>query len=194
MRWVGIDTHKHYVHITELREDGSKESYQIKLDEEGITNLKDRLGPDAHVVIEATSNSFRLYDELVPRVGRIVVAHPSQTHGASKLHLKNDKVSSEILARLLSSNFVQEVWVPDKTLRGLRSLVEYRWALTNSRVATMGRIHSLLQNEIVHLPSTRLMNKKGRCFLEKMEWREPHIALAHDSMLRIYDATQRELD
>jgi len=194
MRWVGIDTHKYYVHVTELREDGSKESYQIKLDEEGITNLKDRLGPDAHIVVEATFNSFSLYDELVPRVGRIVVAHPSQTHGASKLHLKNDKVSSEILARLLASDFVQEVWVPDKTLRGLRSLVEYRWALTNSRVATMGRIHALLDKEIVHLPSTRLMNKKGRCFLENMEWREPHSALAHDSMLRIYDATQRELD
>ncbi|MGV8125413.1 MAG: hypothetical protein AB2L14_37190 [Candidatus Xenobiia bacterium LiM19] len=83
MRWVGIDTYKHYVHVAELREDGSKESYQIKLDEEGITNMKDRLGPDAQVVVEATFSSFRLYDELVPRVGRIVVAHPSQAHGAN---------------------------------------------------------------------------------------------------------------
>jgi len=194
MRWVGIDTHKHYVHVTELSEDGSKENYQIALDEEGINSLKTRMGSDAHIVLEATFNSFRLYDELAPYAGKITVAHPSQTRGATTLHLRNDKVSSEVLARLLASDFVREVWVPDQDLRGLRSLVEYRWALTTMRVAMMGRIHSLLHNEIIHLPVARLMSGKGRRFLEEIDWRDFHIALARDSMLRIYDAIQRELE
>lgn len=86
VKWVGIDTHKKYVHVTEIYESGKKESYRCNLDEAGISTLKSRIGFDAHVVLEATFNTFRLYDELVPHVKKIMVAHPSQTRGATSFH------------------------------------------------------------------------------------------------------------
>lgn len=189
-----MDIHKHYVYVTEINDKGEKNNYRVPLDAAGIQELGNRLGPDTMVVMEATSNSFRLCDELAPYTDNIKVAHPCQTRGATSLHLRTDKVASEILARLLATGFIKEVWMPDPTVRALRNLVEYRWTLTNMKIATQSRIHSLFQQELITPRTMGILCKKGRHFIEELPWKEEHHAILCASLLRTHDALCAEIE
>lgn len=197
MRFVGVDAHRDFVHVTEIGTDGKDLNYRIALDDAGLVEFKSRLGPDAQVVLEASTSTFRLVDELRPHAGRVVVAHPSQTRGASAFHAKTDRRDSAILARLLAAGFVREVWVPEPDLRGLRSLVEHRQAVGQLRQATRTRLKSLLNQEMIRPPVQRLTCARGRRFLEGLRFVAPGHCVYVESLLRLYDAVDaevRELD
>jgi transposase len=189
-----VDIHKHYVYVTEINDKGEKKNYRASLDAEGIDNLGSRLGPDTMVVMEATSNSFRLCDELAPYTNHIKVAHPCQTRGATSLHLRTDKVASEILARLLATGFIREVWVPDPALRALRNLVEYRSSLTHMKITTQSRIHALFQQEMLTPCTVGILCKKGRHFIEELQWKEEHHAILCASLLHTHDALRAQIE
>jgi len=42
------------------------------------------------VVIEATTNAWHIYDQLVPLVGRVVVAHPAKVKQIAAARVKTD--------------------------------------------------------------------------------------------------------
>jgi len=194
MRWVGIDAHRDFAHVTELTADGPGASYRVTLDPDGLADLKGRLGPDAHVVLEASTSTFRLVDELKPHAGRVVVAHPSQTRGAGALHAKTDRRDSEVLAHLLKTDFVREVWVPGPGLRTLRGLVEYRHSLAVMARAMRTRLKSFLNQQMIRPPVPRpLLTVCGRRFLEELELAFPDHRDYVDSLARVHDAVEAEV-
>ena len=192
MRWIGIDAHKHFAQVFELLEDGEKKEYRIALPRE-LDRLTQRLQPDDAVVLEASTNSFCLYDELVPHVDRVVVAHPNQTRGATAHSAMTDRKASEVLARLLHSGFIREVWVPSAEFRGLRSLVKHRFRLVQARTAAVVRIRSLLQQELLECPTKTLLSRESRTFLESAS-QDPRWQLVVDSLVRQHDFVQAEID
>lgn len=147
IRWIGFDAHKSYAYVVELR-GGDRLDYRIDLPS-GLKDFKDHLNSDVHLVMEASTNSFRLADELMPHVGRLVIAHPAQTRGAVAHAANNDRNAAEALARLLASGFVREVWLPPPSIRHLRSLVELRIELCHLRTAGVNRLRAILRQELV---------------------------------------------
>jgi len=154
-RFVGFDTHKSYGYVVELREGGARLDYRVSLPG-GLEAFKLRLGPDVHLVMEASTSTFRLADELRPCVGRLVVADAAQTRGAISKAATTDRNAAEALARLLASNFVRSVWVPPPNIRYLRNLVELRVRLARRRTAAVNRLRALLRQELVPSSSGRL--------------------------------------
>lgn len=146
-RYIGFDAHKSYAYVVELREERTL-GYRVALPG-GLENFKQRLDCDVQLVLEASTNSFRLADELAPHVGKLVVADPRQTRGAVSRAATTDQNSAEALARLLASDFVRAVWVPPQEIRSLRNLVELRLRLAKVRTASVNRIRALLRQELV---------------------------------------------
>lgn len=194
MRWIGIDAHRDFAHVTEIVPDGEGASYRVNLDADGLAVLKGRLGPDAQVVLEASTSTFRLVDQLKPHAGRVVVAHPSQTRGAGAFHAKTDRRDSEILARLLAAGFVREVWVPDARVRILRGQVEYRYALSKMARAMRTRVKSFLNEQMIRPPMPSvLLTARGRRFLEELELAVPGHREHVDSLVRLHDSVEAEI-
>lgn len=194
LRFIGVDAHRDFAHVSEIREGKVIASYRVLLDADGLCELKKKLGPDAHVVFEASTGSFRLYDELAPHAGRVVVAHPAQTRGAAALQAKTDRLDSEILARLLSVGFVREVWVPDPEVRAMRMLIEYRQTLTTLLTATQNRLKGLMRQEMLHPPPGSATRSEWRKFVEGCTFTSPICSLYSESLFRVMDLTVTEID
>jgi transposase len=145
-RFIGFDAHKSYAYVVELR-DGERQEYRVAIPG-GLADFKERLDPTAQLVLEASTNSFRLADELRPHVGKLVVADPAQTRGASSGAATTDRSSAEALARLLASDFVRPVWVPPQEIRSLRNLVELRVKLARFRVGSTNQLRALSRQEL----------------------------------------------
>lgn len=83
MRWIGVDSHKDFLYVTELADAGEQKDYSVHLNTESLDTWKQQLTPDTELVMEASFNTFRLHDELAPYAGKVVMAHPAQTRGAA---------------------------------------------------------------------------------------------------------------
>lgn len=191
MRWVGLDVHHLYVHVTELAEDGTVKHYREELSAEGRASLKRQLGPDAHVVMEASGQTFRLHDELMPHAKSVTVAHPAQTRGASALHVKTDARDAEILARLLASGFIRPVWVPRPEVRALRGLMEYRCSLSTLHTATVNRVYASLRGGLVEYPKG--LSSRRRDALDRVSWPEAHVELMVRSLGNVERCLKEQL-
>ena len=88
-RYIAIDLHKHYLMVGGI--DGSQRVVlpPRKLDlERWRAWAQANLTATDAVVIEATTNAWHIYDQLVPLVGRIVVAHPPKVKQIAAARVK----------------------------------------------------------------------------------------------------------
>jgi transposase len=184
MRCIGVDAHKNYAFVAELLEDDTMKEYRVELDEAGLKELQSRLGSDAYAVMEASTSTFRLYDQLAPFAAEVTVAHPSQTRGATAFHVKTDRGDAIGLARLRKAGFIRGVWVPGHEIRALRNLTELRHRMSQLRQAVAARIKSLLAQEMMRPPLATLTGPRGRAYLEEL-----HLGGALD----VYMKSQRAL-
>ena len=60
-------------------------------------------------MIEATTNEGYIYDQLVPLVARVVVAHPAKVKRIAAARVKTDKSDVLSLANLLRADLLPEV-------------------------------------------------------------------------------------
>jgi transposase len=165
----------------------------VRLDDAGLQEIKARMGQDCEVVLEASTHSARLYDELKGHARAVWVAHPAQTRGASSLHVKTDLRDAEVLARMLATGFIRPVWVPERDCRSLRNMVAYRQVLSRLHTETVNRLRSHLRSELLECPHPSLFSRLGRGWLESVVWPDPRLALLTSSLLRLRDALKLEL-
>ena len=91
-RFVGLDLHRHDVMV------GAVDAQQtIVLTPQRVTLRRfaqwaaRHLRPTDQVAIEATTNTWALYDLLEPHVAKVVVAHPQQVRWIASAKVKHDK-------------------------------------------------------------------------------------------------------
>jgi hypothetical protein len=126
-RFVGLDLHRHDVVV------GAVDAPQaLVLTPQRVTLRRfaqwapRHLRPTDQGTIEATTDTWALYDLLEPHVAKIGVAHPQQVCLIASAKVKHDKRDALILAQLLAANLLPEVWVPPPHVRQLRSLIVHR--------------------------------------------------------------------
>jgi transposase len=105
---------------------------------------------------------------------------PKKTHDIA-CKKKTDKVDAKILADLLRSNFLPEVYIPnDETLR-IRDLARHKCNITRQKTQIKCKVKSqLLMQGIPY--SKRIWNKPQLAKLKKLD--DPNLA----NWLRLYDA------
>lgn len=102
-RYIGLDVHKHY--LVALGVDADL-SVVLPMRREELSNLeswmKKNLTKQDEVVLEMTTNTWQLYDELSEHVGSVMVVHPPHVGLITRSQVMNDKIAASILARLLA--------------------------------------------------------------------------------------------
>jgi len=124
--------------------------------------------PDA-VVLEATTNTWDVYDTIAPLVRRVVVAHPAEVKQIANSRVKTDNQDVIRLVRLLIADIVPEVWVPPVEVRELRALISYRWRLVKMSTAIQNRMHSLLHRHNIQAPEGKIDTGENREWWEKLK-------------------------
>jgi transposase len=145
-RYIGLDVHKHYLIAI-----GVDDELNVVLPARRVefsyleTWMKRTLRRQDDVVLEMTTNTWQLYDELCQYAGSVLVVHPPHVALITRSQVMNDKIAASILARLLAKGLLVGVWVPPQDIRELRGLVTQRKKMTGLATQAKNRLHAVLQ-------------------------------------------------
>ena len=100
-RWIGLDVHKHYLIAIGVDQDknvvfGPQRVQYPQLD----AWIAKHLTPQDAVVLEMTTNTYQLYDDLLPHVGSVTVVHPPHVALIVRAQVKTDRKAALALAQL----------------------------------------------------------------------------------------------
>jgi transposase len=145
-RYIGLDVHKHYLIAV-----GVDEELNVVLPVRRVEFsyleawMQKTLTKQDEVVLEMTTNTWQLYDELCQHAGSVLVVHPPHVALITRSQVMNDKIAASILARLLAKGLLVGVWVPPQDIRELRGLVAQRKKMTGLVTQAKNRLHAVLQ-------------------------------------------------
>src|SRR5512146_571918 len=145
-RYIGLDVHKHYLMAVGV-DDGLNIVLPVRRVEVSYLEawMKKTFTKQDDVVLEMTTNTWQLYDELCQYAGSVLVVHPPHVALITRSQVINDKIAASILARLLAKGLLVGVWVPPQEIRELRGLVAQRKKMTGLATQAKNRLHAVLQ-------------------------------------------------
>jgi transposase len=145
-RYIGLDVHKHYLIAVGVDDDLNVVLPVRRVELSHLESwMKKTLTHQDNVVLEMTTNTWQLYDELCVYAGSVLVVHPPHVALISRSQVMNDKIAASILARLLAKGLLVGVWVPPQEIRELRGLVAQRKKMTGLATQAKNRLHAVLQ-------------------------------------------------
>jgi transposase len=145
-RYIGLDVHKHYLIALGVDEDLNVVLPVRRVELSYLESwMKKNLSKQDDVVLEMTSNTWQLYDELCAHAGSVLVVHPPHVALITRSQVMNDKIAASILARLLAKGLLVGVWVPPQEIREVRGLVAQRKKMTGLATQAKNRLHAVLQ-------------------------------------------------
>jgi len=162
-RYIGLDVHKHYLIAL-----GVDEELNIVLPARRVELsrleawMKKTLTRQDEVVLEMTTNTWQLYDELVVYAGSVLVVHPPHVALITRSQVMNDKIAASILARLLAKGLLVGIWVPPQEVREMRGLVAQRRKMTNLATQAKNRLHAVLQRHHLVPPAGNLFGASNQ--------------------------------
>jgi len=172
-RYIGLDVHKHYITVG-----GMNAQQEIVLRPRDVEMerfqrwAESNLRKTDEVVLEATTNTWDVYDTIVPLAKRVVVAHPAEVKQIANSRVKTDNQDVIRLVRLLIADIVPEVWVPPVAVRELRAMISYRWRLVKMSTAIQNRMHSLLHRHNIQAPQGKVDTGENREWWERLKLSE----------------------
>lgn len=168
-RYIGLDVHKHYLIAL-----GVDEELQVVLPARRVELahleawMKKTLTRQDEVVLEMTTNTWQLYDELAEYAGRVIVVHPPHVALITRSQVMNDKIAASILARLLAKGLLVGIWVPPQEVRELRGLVAQRQKMTRLATQAKNRLHAVIQRHHLIVPKGNPFVKSNNSWWEAL--------------------------
>jgi len=151
--YYGLDAHKAFIQVCELSDDGRRrKDYTIDATAEAIEAFAERLGPNDHVVLEASFHTWAIHSILVRRAGSVSVANPYEVRAIAKARVKTDKIDAYILAQLLRTGFLPTVQMPSEETWARRQLITHRRLLVKQRTAAKNSIRAVLNGRLIEHP------------------------------------------
>jgi len=145
-RYIGLDVHKHYLIALGVDADLNVVLPVRRVELSRLESWMEKtLTRQDEVVLEMTTNTWQLYDELSAYVGSVTVVHPPHVALITRSQVMNDKIAASILARLLAKGLLVGIWVPPQEVRELRGLVAQRKKMTRLATQAKNRLHAVLQ-------------------------------------------------
>lgn len=199
MLYLGCDVHRNYTTISCVDEAGVVlGTANIANTQEGVSQFLGRYPTaDFSVVLEAGLNWGMVYDlfESLNSVKRVALAHSPRVKAIAAAKIKTDKIDARILAQLLRTGMIPEVWIPSKEVRVLKDLVRFRAFVVKVKTMTKNRIHDLLRKAHAIPPDVKdLFGRYGRQWLDEMtlpDERLDRLLRTHLSLLDIFDTTEQ---
>jgi transposase len=173
MKYVGIDYHKKYSHVTAVSGAGELIcSKRLENRAEIFQEFFRDLGESSETVLEASRTWGVMFDllEALPEVQSVTLAHPQKVRAIAEAKIKTDKIDAHTLAQLLRADLIPAAYIPGKETRLFKEMVRQRVFLVRSRTRLKNRIHVLLDRLHLPLPSvTDLFGKRGTDYLRKLK-------------------------
>src|SRR5512140_190830 len=145
-RYIGLDVHKHYLIAIGVDEDLNVVLPVRRVEFSYLeTWMNKTLTRQDEVVLEMTTNTWQLYDELCEYAGSVLVVHPPHLALITRSQVMNDKIAASILARLLAKGLLVGIWVPPQEVREMRGLVAQRRKMTRLATQAKNRLHAVIQ-------------------------------------------------
>jgi len=169
-RYIGLDAHKHYLVAVGVDAEQNQVfgPQRVELNRLGPWVKKNLARTDA-VVLEMSTNSFQLYDELVDEVHSVTLVHPPQVKAITQAAVKTDRKAALTLAKLLAAGLLRGVWVPSAGGRDLRALVAQRSKMVRLATQAKNRLHALLHRRNFGWPEQGgLFGPENRCWWEQL--------------------------
>ena len=152
-RFIALDIHKHYfvaVGVNAKREQilGPQRMAMHALERWGRQHLTET---DA-IVVEMTTNTWDVYDQLIPYAHSVIVVHPPHIAMVTQARVKTDIKAALALAQLHAAGLLESIWVPPKAVRDLRALIACRSKMVRLATQAKNRLHSVLHRYALPLP------------------------------------------
>jgi transposase len=153
-RFVGLDIHKHYLVAIGVDADLNQTLGPQRVEFTHLDQWMTRtLQPDDAVVIEMTTNTWQIYDDLLPHVGSVTVVHPPHVALITRAQVMNDKIAAAALARLHAKGLLVGIWIPPKEVQELRALMAQRNKMTRLATQSKNRLHAILHRHHILPPA-----------------------------------------
>lgn len=165
-RFIGIDIHKkmaNYAMVDKEKRLLSQGSF--KMTDLALWAEKNLTQNDA-VVIEATGNSYYVFDLISPYAGSVEIANPLAMHDRTRYRRKTDKADARNMAEQLAMGNIVKVWVPDKEDRALREITTHRKGLSEDLTALKNRMRSLLYRHGLDFAGKEILSDKAMEFVQ----------------------------
>jgi len=145
VHFFGLDIHKHYLVAIGVDPDGSQVYGPRRVVWADLESWRSKtLAPQDAVVIEMTTNTWQVYDELQPFVHSVTVVHPPHVRLVTQPQVMNDKIAAFNLALLLAKGMLTGVWIPPLEVRERRALLAQRSKMTRLSTQAKNRLHAVL--------------------------------------------------
>ena len=106
-RYIGLDVHKHYLIALGVDADLNVVLPARRVELSRLESwMKKTLTKQDEIVLEMTTNTWQLYDELIQYAGKVTVVHPPHVALITRSQVMNDKIAASILARLLAKGLL----------------------------------------------------------------------------------------
>ena len=170
MRFIGLDVHKDFCEVALVEGDACWSGPRVRSTPEDLEVFGQSLGPEDHVVLEATGGALAIARILERHAGRVVMANPMAVRAIASAKAKTDRLDARTLARLLAAGFLPAVWMGDERTRLLRRVVSRHAQLIRQRTRAKNQIHAVLQRTLKgRPPASDLFGKRGRAWLDDQD-------------------------
>ena len=159
-RFIGLDIHKNSITAVFLSQDGTLLARQ-RLNTSSLPQFAASLSPSDSVALEATSGAYAVASVIKRHTPNVHLCHPAVTRLVATSRFKSDKIDAKILADLLRTNYLPEVWMPDEKTQLLRRRLAHRASLVKMRTQTKNRIHSILRRNLINHRFSDLFGRAG---------------------------------
>ena len=139
---------------------------------------------DTTVVLEASGNSFAIYERLCAVGYHVLVLDSEQVGKIGKSYCNTDKISAVRLARAFLTGLSDNVWVPDPVTRQRREVFGTYMQATKDSTRNSNRIKSMLNEYTIRMKKglKTLSNPKAKEFVfSAREWTEAQRVLLDES-------------
>lgn len=162
-RFIGLDIHKHYLVAVAVDGQLNRLFGPRRVDFANFEAWRRKtLTPQDAVVIEMTTNTWQVYDELEPHVHSVTVVHPPHVALIVRSQVMTDRIAALNLARLLAKGLLVGVWVPPQEVRDLRALIAQRKKMVSLSTQARNRLHALLHSRHILPPAGNLFAEQNR--------------------------------
>ena len=183
--YAGFDLHTEKLYGTVLDKQGNT------VIEGGIPYIREAVqsffagipSSELRIAIEACGIWRGAYKLLTELGYDVVLANPLKTHQIA-CKKKTDKVDSKILADLLRTGYLPEVYIPDEDVLRLRDIARHRARLIRIRSMLRCRIKAYLNRDGIKFPKG--WSRENLEYLKKLD---PKIA----NFVRLIEATNEEI-
>ena len=118
-RFFGLDIHKHYLVAIGVDPDGNQIYGPRKVNWTNLETWRNKtLTACDAVVIEMTTNTWQVYDDLRPYVHSVTVVHPPHVKSVTQAQVMTDRIAAFNLAKLLAKGLLVSIWIPTRRRAG----------------------------------------------------------------------------